>query len=81
MHYKEHIVTNMAIVMQRFSKHRLRTGIVKPERMFIAEQRFSNYVPLQIITTNESIASQRFDKLVSVKKGKMATNYAVLPKL
>jgi hypothetical protein len=38
--YIVHILTNMAI-----ARHRLKTGIMEPERMPIAEERFGNHVP------------------------------------
>jgi hypothetical protein len=35
----------MNIARQRFGKHCLKTGMVEPERMYIAEQQFGNHFP------------------------------------
>jgi hypothetical protein len=51
---------------QLFRKHRLKARIVEPERTSIAEQRFSNHVP---VTT---------DRMTTVRGGGL---YSVLPKL
>jgi hypothetical protein len=41
----DNIMTNITIARQRFGKHRLKAGIVEPERTSIAEQQFINRVP------------------------------------
>jgi hypothetical protein len=47
-----YILTNMTIVKQRLGKHRLKAGIVEPERKFIASQRLAKHMfPLQQIDT------------------------------
>jgi hypothetical protein len=42
---RNYIVTNMIIARLQFGKHRLKAGIVKSERTFIAEQRLGNHFP------------------------------------
>jgi hypothetical protein len=46
----------MTIDRQRFGKHRLKAGIVEPERTSIAEQRFGNHVP---VATDRLVKSQK----------------------
>jgi hypothetical protein len=47
----------MTVARQRFGEHRLKAGIVEPERTSICEQRLGNHV-LTATNTNERVVAR-----------------------
>lgn len=67
----------MTIATQMFDKHRLKVGIVEPDRTSVAEKQFGNHVPAVSNSNEKPIASQQFGKHISVTMHRLTSNCSV----